>query len=114
MTPERARISASNATVIQCPGWDVSYDDGDWIAVRKERLSAYQTTFGAIQQFVCDRPDELWLICEAQRRLAEQLRTAEQVIAADRAARLAKVKSPDEGGSPERDVDLGSSARPAP
>lgn len=109
MTPERARITASGATVIQCPGWDISYDDGDWIAVRKGELSAYQVGFGAIAQFVCDRPDELWLICEAQRRLAEQLRTAETVVAADRAARLAKVRS-SQGGPPGE--DLGSSARP--
>lgn len=59
------------------PGWDVTDDDGLLVAVRQGELSEYQRRYGALAEVSARGEGELWILCEAQTRLAERLSTAE-------------------------------------
>jgi hypothetical protein len=58
-------------------GWDVSEDDGLLVAVRQGSLSDYQEQYGAAGSVEARDEGELWILCDAQTRLAERLATAE-------------------------------------
>lgn len=59
------------------PGWSVSVDDGLYEAVRQADLTEYQTRYGAAATVEARDEGELWILCDAQTRLAERLATAE-------------------------------------
>jgi hypothetical protein len=59
------------------PGWDVYNDDGLLVATRKTKLSEYQRAFGALMEVAARDLGELWMLTDAQTRLAERLATAE-------------------------------------
>lgn len=61
------------------PGWAITEDDGLLIAIRQTGVSEYQRTYGALMEVEARDEGELWILCEAQTRLAERLITAEQV-----------------------------------
>ncbi len=58
-------------------GWDVTEDDGLLVAVRQGALSEYQVRHGAAGSVEARDEGELWIVCDAQLRLAERLATAE-------------------------------------
>jgi len=60
-------------------GWDVREDDGLFIAVRRAPLSEYQKRYGALAQVDSREDGELYLLVDAQSRLADLLATAESV-----------------------------------
>lgn len=60
-------------------GWDVSEDDGLFIAVRRAPLSEYQKRYGALAEVESREDGELCLLIDAQTRLADLLATAESV-----------------------------------
>lgn len=106
---------------IPVAGWDISYDGdgviGDFVAVRKTPLTEYQAVNGAMERMCADDAGELFLLCEAQRRLAESLSTAEALYwqaqkhrQADLEKRMAEVRS-EAGG---RGDDVGSEPGPRP
>ena len=59
------------------PGWDVHDDDGLLVATRRAELTEYQRMYGALAEVAVRDKAELWIICDAQIRLAERLATAE-------------------------------------
>ena len=59
------------------PGWDVDNDDGQLIARPKHELTEYMERWGALNEVHARDPGELWVLCDAQTRLAERLATAE-------------------------------------
>ncbi len=59
------------------PGWGITEDDGLLVAVRQGKLSEYQRRYGALAEVDARTEGELWLLCDAQTRLAERLGTAE-------------------------------------
>lgn len=74
------------------PGWEISHDENTLIADRLTKLTEYQVEYGALPQVYARTAGELWMLCDAQTRLAERLHTAEmvhvaQVAAATRRAR---------------------------
>jgi hypothetical protein len=58
-------------------GWDISEDDGLFSAVRQGDLTEYQVMYGALSLLDARDEGELWMLCDAQTRLAERLMTAE-------------------------------------
>jgi hypothetical protein len=62
---------------VTVPGWDVVVDDGLYVATRCGSLTEYQRSYGALSEIAVRDSGELWLICDAQTRLAERLATAE-------------------------------------
>ncbi len=58
-------------------GWDVAEDDGLLVAVRQGALTEYQVRYGAAGSVEARDEGELWIVCDAQTRLAERLATAE-------------------------------------
>jgi hypothetical protein len=71
------------------PGWTITEDDGLLIAVRQGKLTEYQRRYGAIDEVDARDEGELWILCDAQTRLAERLGTAED--AAPKVKHLHKV-----------------------
>ncbi|GAA1818371.1 MULTISPECIES: hypothetical protein [Actinomadura] len=67
-------------SVIMCmPGWH-SERSGDGLrATRVTQLSDYQLLNGCLEQIVAADEGELWLLCDAQTRLAERVATAERL-----------------------------------
>lgn len=59
------------------PGWDVTLEDGLYIAVRQAELTEYQQMYGAMGSVDARSEGELWILCDAQTRLAERLSSAE-------------------------------------
>lgn len=59
------------------PGWDVEDHDGLLVAGRKYELSEYAKEWGALDEVSARDAGELWILCDAQTRLAERLATAE-------------------------------------
>ncbi len=59
------------------PGWNITEDDGLYNATRQGALSEYQQMYGALAEVDARSEGELWLLCDAQTRLAERLGTAE-------------------------------------
>jgi len=58
-------------------GWSVVRRDRMYVATRTERLTDYQRRWGAVPQVEARTDVELWVLCDAQRRLAERLALAE-------------------------------------
>ena len=59
------------------PGWTVVDDDGTYVATRRQELTWYQRQWGALSEVDARTSEELWLLCDAQNRLAERLALAE-------------------------------------
>ncbi len=59
------------------PGWGITEDGGLLVAVRQGGLSEYQRRYGALAEVDARDEGELWILCDAQTRLAERLGTAE-------------------------------------
>lgn len=71
------------------PGWDITDDDGLMTAVRQAKLSEYQRLYGALAEVDARDEGELWILCDAQTRLAERLSTAESAAVKVRHLRAA-------------------------
>jgi len=111
-------------SALPIPGWETTYegDDagtGEWTAVRKCRLTAYQVQYGAMPKLTASDADELFILCESQNRHAERLATAEnlslitrQKRERDRERRIAEVRS--HRGIPGGDVGSGPGPRLVP
>jgi hypothetical protein len=59
------------------PGWHVHRDGAELVARRAVGLTAYMRTHGAMDEIRAHDAGELWVLCDAQTRLAERLATAE-------------------------------------
>lgn len=59
------------------PGWSVTLEDRTYVATRTENLTDYQRLWGAVPKVEARTDIELWVLCDAQRRLAERLALAE-------------------------------------
>jgi hypothetical protein len=59
------------------PGWHVHNDDGMLVARRLHGLTEYMQRHGALPEVEARDWGELWMLCDAQTRLAERLATAE-------------------------------------
>lgn len=107
MTPDSARslappdIHPRDVPSIPVPGWAVRWDDGDFIATRETPLTSYQMHFGALEEITCSDAGELWLLVDAQTRLAERLTTAENHHAVGRQQRIEALQSQQRGRPPE-------------
>lgn len=68
------------------PGWDVTYDpDGRlYTAVRREKLTNYQDSYGALPEVDARTEAELRLLCSTQQHLAEVLAVAAEISALPR------------------------------
>ncbi|MFB4305218.1 hypothetical protein [Actinomadura sp. GTD37] len=67
-------------SVIMCmPGWHSERSDKGLRATRITQLSDYQLVNGCLKQIVALDEGELWLLCDAQTRLAERVATAERL-----------------------------------
>lgn len=71
-------------------GWDVAEDDGLLVAVRRGTLSEYQERYGAVDSVEARDEGELWILCDAQLRLAERLATAEGLATTAQRRRILK------------------------
>jgi hypothetical protein len=74
------------------PGWAITDDDGLLIAARQGELTEYQRMYGALAEVSARSEGELWILCDAQTRLAERLGTAES--AAPKVRRLREATTP--------------------
>ncbi|TDE22045.1 hypothetical protein [Actinomadura sp. 6K520] len=69
-------------SVIKCmPGWHGERSDHGLRATRMTPLSDYQLLNGCLDEIVAADEGELWLLCDAQTRLAERVATAERLRA---------------------------------
>lgn len=67
-------------SVIMCmPGWHSERAGEGLRATRVTQLSDYQLLNGCLEQIVAADEGELWLLCDAQTRLAERVATAERL-----------------------------------
>ncbi|GAA1878332.1 hypothetical protein [Actinomadura bangladeshensis] len=67
-------------SVIMCmPGWHSERSGEGLRATRVTQLSDYQLLNGCLEQIVAADEGELWLLCDAQTRLAERVATAERL-----------------------------------
>ncbi|MFA1546628.1 hypothetical protein [Actinomadura chokoriensis] len=67
-------------SAIMCmPGWRSQRSDEGLRAVRITQLSDYQLLNGCLKEIVAADEGELWLLCDAQTRLAERVATAERL-----------------------------------
>ena len=69
------------------PGWKVSREGRNYVAIRDHRVTSYQDNWGAVDEVDAGSVQELTLLVEAQTQLASVLAPAEQLDTADRAAR---------------------------
>ncbi|TDD25219.1 hypothetical protein E1287_37400 [Actinomadura sp. KC06] len=69
-------------SVILCmPGWHSERTDKGLRATRISPLSDYQLLNGCLEEIAATDEGELWLLCDAQTRLAERVATAERLRA---------------------------------
>jgi hypothetical protein len=61
------------------PGWRVHRDGAALVARRAFGLTAYMRAYGALDEIRARNEGELWVLCDAQTRLAERLATAEWI-----------------------------------
>jgi hypothetical protein len=59
------------------PGWHVHKDGSMLVARRATGLTEYMRAYGALDEIRVRDLGELWVLCDAQTRLAERLATAE-------------------------------------
>jgi len=68
--------------VITCmPGWHAERSADGLRATRVTPLSDYQLLNGCLEQLIAADEGELWLLCDAQTRLAERVAAAERLRA---------------------------------
>ncbi|TDC96027.1 hypothetical protein E1285_06290 [Actinomadura sp. 7K507] len=58
-------------------GWSVALEDQTYVATRADVLTDYQRQWGAVSEVEARTDVELWVLCDAQTRLAERLTLAE-------------------------------------
>jgi hypothetical protein len=58
-------------------GWHSEAFTGGLVAQRLDRLTDYQLLNGCLRQVTAKNQGELWLLCDAQARLAERVAVAE-------------------------------------
>lgn len=58
-------------------GWTITLEDRTYVATRLVDLTDYQRQWGAVSELDARTEGELWLLCDAQTRLAERLAVAE-------------------------------------
>jgi hypothetical protein len=58
-------------------GWTITLEDRTYVATRLDDLTDYQRQWGAVFELDARTEGELWLLCDAQTRLAERLAVAE-------------------------------------
>ncbi|URM97974.1 hypothetical protein K8Z49_31350 [Actinomadura madurae] len=61
------------------PGWHSERSSRGLRATRVTPLSDYQLLNGCLEEIVAADEGELWLLCDAQTRLAERVATAERL-----------------------------------
>ncbi|WP_433475251.1 hypothetical protein ACQPZP_42430 [Spirillospora sp. CA-142024] len=67
-------------SVTMCmPGWHSERSSRGLRATRVTPLSDYQLLNGCLEEIVATDEGELWLLCDAQTRLAERVATAERL-----------------------------------
>ncbi|TDD87537.1 hypothetical protein [Actinomadura rubrisoli] len=67
-------------SVITCmPGWHAERSAAGLRASRVSPLTDYQLLNGCLEELVASDEGELWLLCDAQTRLAERVATAERL-----------------------------------
>jgi hypothetical protein len=67
-------------SVTMCmPGWHSERSSRGLRATRVTPLSDYQLLNGCLEEIVAMDEGELWLLCDAQTRLAERVATAERL-----------------------------------
>ncbi|TDD66959.1 hypothetical protein E1293_38525 [Actinomadura darangshiensis] len=66
------------------PGWHSERSNRGLRATRVTPLSDYQLLNGCLEEIVALDEGELWLLCDAQTRLAERVATAERLRSAHR------------------------------
>ncbi|WP_433465162.1 hypothetical protein [Spirillospora sp. CA-128828] len=67
-------------SVTMCmPGWHSERSSRGLRATRVTPLSDYQLLNGCLEELVATDEGELWLLCDAQTRLAERVATAERL-----------------------------------
>lgn len=67
------------------PGWHGERSGTGLRATRLTPLSDYQLLNGCLEEIVAADEGELWLLCDAQTRLAERVATAERLRASHHA-----------------------------
>jgi len=83
-------------SVIMCmPGWHSERSDKGLRATRITQLSDYQLLNGCLVEIAAADEGELWLLCDAQTRLAERVATAERL----RSSRRDQARGVSRGGS---------------
>lgn len=73
-------IYSHHMTPLRVPpitGWTITLEDRTYVATRHDTLSDYQRQWGAVPELDARTEGELWLLCDAQTRLAERLAVAE-------------------------------------
>jgi hypothetical protein len=60
-------------------GWSVVIAGQTYRATRYQELTAYQRLWGAVSEVEASSEGELWVLCDAQTRLAERLTVAEAI-----------------------------------
>ncbi|WP_433147019.1 hypothetical protein ACQPZ8_05680 [Actinomadura nitritigenes] len=68
-------MPASRVSLIS--GWTITLEDHTYVATRLAGLTDYQRQWGAVAELDARTEGELWLLCDAQTRLAERLAVAE-------------------------------------
>ncbi|MBG6092359.1 hypothetical protein [Actinomadura viridis] len=58
-------------------GWSITSDGKNYTATKDRELSDYQRRWGALAEVQARTVGELWVLCDAQTRLAERLALAE-------------------------------------
>ncbi|TDB78678.1 hypothetical protein E1264_36610 [Actinomadura sp. KC216] len=98
-------------SVILCmPGWHSERsEEGGLRATRISPLTDYQLLNGCLEEIVAMDEGELWLLCDAQTRLAERVATAERLRATTSGQTGGAV--PAGGASPASEVGSASGVR---
>lgn len=78
------------------PGWHVHTDGDVLVARRATGLTQYMIHYGALLEIRARDWGELWILCDAQTRLAERLATAEW-LRPETLQRLARRDTPAQG-----------------
>ncbi|MBA9005006.1 hypothetical protein [Thermomonospora cellulosilytica] len=66
-----------STTITFAPGWHADRHENGWVARRKGDLTEYQRANGCLAEITATDLGELWILCDAQIRLAERVALAE-------------------------------------
>jgi hypothetical protein len=64
-------------TMMFAPGWNGEQLESGWVARRKGELTDYQRANGCLPEVTAKDLGELWVLCDAQARLADRVALAE-------------------------------------